>query len=160
MGKSKATYFLSAADIAKERGAFFGSILATFNHILLADLFWLRRISSNKRCKEILLPLQNFAKPTSLRGILYDDMHNFSEQREALDTLMLNFADIWTETVLAENIRYRNMTGEKHVQPLGALLQHLFNHQTHHRGQITALLFQAGIDPKATDLIVMMMEEN
>jgi len=49
------------------------------------------------------------------------------------------------------------MAGEKHEQPLGALLQHLFNHQTHHRGQVTTLLFQAGIDPEATDLLVMQM---
>jgi uncharacterized damage-inducible protein DinB len=43
---------------------------------------------------------------------------------------------------------------------LGELLQHVFNHQTHHRGQVTTLLFQTGIDPEATDLLVMMMEEN
>jgi len=40
------------------------------------------------------------------------------------------------------------------------LLQHFFNHQTHHRGQVTTLLFQAGVDPEATDLIMMLMEEN
>jgi len=51
------------------------------------------------------------------------------------------------------------MAGEKHQQPLGALLQHLFNHQTHHRGQVTTMLFQAGVDPEATDSLVMMMEE-
>ena len=51
------------------------------------------------------------------------------------------------------------MKGEQHERELGALLQHLFNHQTHHRGQVTTLLFQAGIDPEVTDLLVMMMEE-
>ncbi|MBL4760881.1 MAG: hypothetical protein JKY80_08550 [Mariprofundaceae bacterium] len=53
----------------------------------------------------------------------------------------------------------RFLKGNKHQRELGALLQHVFNHQTHHRGQVTTLLFQAGIDPEATDLLVMMMEE-
>ena len=61
--------------------------------------------------------------------------------------------------VPAAPIRYHNMAGEKHQQPLGALLQHFFNHQIHHRGQVTTLLFQAGVDPKATDFIMMLMED-
>jgi uncharacterized damage-inducible protein DinB len=52
------------------------------------------------------------------------------------------------------------MKGNKHQRPLGELLQHVFNHQTHHRGQVTTLLFQADVDPEATDLLVMMMEED
>jgi len=52
------------------------------------------------------------------------------------------------------------MAGEKHQQPLDALLQHLFNHQTHHRGQVTTLLFQADIDPEATDFIIMLIEDD
>jgi len=81
-------------------------------------------------------------------------------KREEMDALILNFSETWNDEVLASPIRYRNMAGEKHQQLLGALLQHLFNHQTHHRGQITTLLFQAGIDPEATDLVMMLMEEN
>jgi len=61
--------------------------------------------------------------------------------------------------MLQSDIRYRNMKGIKYQKPLGELLQHVFNHQTHHRGQVTTLLFQAGIDPEATDLLVMMMDE-
>jgi uncharacterized damage-inducible protein DinB len=61
--------------------------------------------------------------------------------------------------MLQSDIRYRDMKGNKHKRPLGELLQHVFNHQTHHRGQVTTLLFQAGVDPEATDLLVMMMDE-
>jgi len=151
---------LPSDGIAKDRGAFFGSILGTLNHILVADMFWLRRFSSAKQCREALVPMRKMPMPTGLRDILHDDIQTLRSKREAMDTLILDFSDTWNDEILASPIRYRNMAGEKHQQPVGALLQHFFNHQTHHRGQVTTLLFQAGIDPEATDLIVMPMEEN
>jgi len=150
---------LPAAKIAKDRGAFFGSILGTLNHILVGDMFWLRRFSSSKLCKDALAPMRKMAMPTSLRDVLFDDIQPLRTKREKMDALILAFSATWNDEMLASPIRYRNMAGEKHAQPLGALLQHLFNHQTHHRGQITTMLFQAGIDPEATDLIMMLMEE-
>jgi len=149
---------LPAAEIAEDRGAFFGSILGTLNHILVGDMFWLRRFSSSKLCKDALAPAREMAMPGSLRDILFDDIQILRTKREEMDALILDFSDTWNDEILASAIHYRNMAGEKHQQPLGALLQHFFNHQTHHRGQITTLLFQAGIDPEATDLIVMLME--
>jgi len=149
---------LSAAEITKDRGAFFGSILGTLNHILVGDMFWLRRFSSSKLCKQVLAPIRDMPMPTSLRDVLFDDTQTLQTKREEMDALILDFSQTWNDAMLASPIRYRNMAGEKHQQPLGALLQHLFNHQTHHRGQITTLLFQAGIDPEATDLIMMLME--
>jgi len=150
---------LPAAEIAEDRGAFFGSILGTLNHILVGDMFWLRRFSSSKLCKDALTPISEMAMPTSLRDILFDDIQILRTKREEMDALILDFSDTWNDEILASTIHYRNMPGEKHQQPLGALLQHFYNHQTHHRGQITTLLFQAGIDPEATDFLVMMMEE-
>jgi len=151
---------LPAEEIAKDRGAFFGSILGTLNHILVADLFWLRRFSSSKVSRDALAPVRDMTMPTSLRDILFDDIQALRSKREEMDALILDFSQTWDEEMLATPIRYRIMAGEKHQQPLGALLQHFFNHQTHHRGQVTTLLFQAGIDPAATDLLVMMMEGN
>jgi len=146
---------LPAAGIAEERGAFFGSILGTLNHILVADMFWLRRFASNKACKDALAPMREMVMPTGLRDMLFDDIQTLRAKREEMDGLILDFSKTWDDEMLASSIRYRNMAGEKHEQSLGALLQHLFNHQTHHRGQVTTLLFQAGIDPEATDLLVM-----
>jgi len=151
---------LPAAEIAKDRGAFFSSILGTLNHILVADMFWLRRFASNKACKDVLAPMHEMVMPAGLRDVLFNDIQTLRAKREELDNLILDFSETWDDEMLASSIRYRNIAGEKHEQPLGVLLQHLFNHQTHHRGQITTLLFQAGIDPEATDLLVMMMEEN
>jgi len=150
---------LTAVEIAKDRDAFFDSILGTLNHILVADMFWLRRFAGSKHCAEVLAPIREMEMPTDLRDFLYDDIQVLATKREELDQLILSFSETWDDEMLGTTIRYRNMAGEKHEQLLGPLLQHLFNHQTHHRGQVTTLLFQAGIDPEATDLLVMMMEE-
>jgi len=149
---------LPADEIAKDRGAFFTSILGTLNHILVADMFWLRRFSGSRECSDVLAPIREMTMPTALHDMLYDDMQVLAGKREELDRLILSFAETWDTGLLATTVRYRNMKGEKHERPLGALLQHLFNHQTHHRGQVTTLLFQAGIDPEATDLLAMMEE--
>ena len=150
---------LPADEIAKDCGAFFGSILGTLNHILVADLFWLRRIAGAEACADALAPMREMTMPSGLRDILYDDVAALAVKREEIDALILSFSESWDDAMLAEAIRYRNMAGEKFERPLGTLLQHLFNHQTHHRGQVTTLLFQAGIDPEVTDLLVMMMED-
>ena len=152
---------LPADAIAEDRDAFFGSILGTLNHILIADLFWLHRFATSPACREALAhPLTEYPTPATLRDILFDDFAELTETRRSLDGLILDFSETWSDELLAQPIHYRNMAGEKQERPLGQLLQHFFNHQTHHRGQATTLLFQAGIDPGPTDLLVMMMDES
>ena len=151
---------LSAEAIGEYRGAFFDSILGTLNHIMVTDLLWLHRYTSNKSCSDALAAVDDFPMPASLRDIIYDDIQQLADSREALDQLILSFSETWDEMMLTELVRYRSMDDEMQVRSLGELLQHQFNHQTHHRGQVTTLLFQAGIDPEVTDLLAMMMEEH
>ncbi|PJA31939.1 MAG: damage-inducible protein DinB [Zetaproteobacteria bacterium CG_4_9_14_3_um_filter_53_7] len=151
---------LPADAIAEDRDAFFGSILGTLNHILIADIFWLHRFATNKECHAALAGLSGFPVPGSLREILYNDFPELTDVRNSLDVMTLEFSEIWTDKLLLQPIHYRNQAGQKQERALGQLLQHFFNHQTHHRGQATTLLFQAGIDPGPTDLLAMMMEEN
>ncbi len=61
--------------------------------------------------------------------------------------------DGFSETDFFKNLEYQNTKGLSQSTPIFSVLTHLFNHQTHHRGQITTLLFQNGIDPGITDLI-------
>ena len=146
---------LPVEALREDRGAFFSSILGTLNHIMVADLFWLRRFATNKACREALVGLAEFPVPGSLREILYSDFSDLTEARNQLDVLILEFSETWTDELLAQPIRYRNMAGEKQERPLGSLLQHFFNHQTHHRGQVHAMLTAAGHDAPVTDLIIM-----
>ena len=152
---------LPADAIREDRDAFFGSILGTLNHILIADLFWLHRFSTAPGCREALAhPLTEYPTPASANEILFDDFSELTDNRRSLDGLILDFSETWTPKLMGELIHYRNMKGEKQERPLGDLLQHFFNHQTHHRGQATTLLFQAGIDPGVTDLVAMIIEES
>jgi uncharacterized damage-inducible protein DinB len=50
-------------------------------------------------------------------------------------------------------MRYSNTKGVRREHPAWIALTHFFNHQAHHRGQVTTLLMQAGVDPGVTDLI-------
>ena len=150
---------LPAEAIAEDRGAFFGSILGTLNHIFVADILWLSRFGACEACVP-LYPLSIIPPPTSLRDILFPEISDFIAGRERLDELIVDFGKMLTPELLHERIRYRNMAGEEHEGLLGPLVQHMFNHQTHHRGQVTNMLFQAGIDPGAFDMLVMMMEED
>ena len=59
-----------------------------------------------------------------------------------------------TEADLAGIFEYRNMKGDTFRKHFGGVLQHFFNHQTHHRGQASTLLTQAGVDIGVTDLVV------
>jgi len=149
---------LPSDEIEKDRGAFFGSILGTLNHIFVADILWLSRFGSCEACLP-LYPLSIIPPPQSLRDILFPEINDFIAGRERLDELIVDFSKLLTPELLLEPIRYRNMDGESQEHLLGPLVEHLFNHQTHHRGQVTTLLFQAGIDPGALDLYVMLREE-
>jgi uncharacterized damage-inducible protein DinB len=68
-------------------------------------------------------------------------------------------ASLATEAQLAVTLFYSNTTGQKQAKNFGLLLQHFFNHQTHHRGQASTLLFQAGIDVGVTDLNALIASE-
>jgi uncharacterized damage-inducible protein DinB len=153
------TAMLPTEAIIMERGAFFGSLLGTLNHIMVSDILWLRRFAAaNDACKAALGGLADFPEAKSLRDILFSDFADFTAARERLDALILDFSGSWTDDLLATPIRYRNMAGEQYKRPLSLLLQHFFNHQTHHRGQVTTLLFQAGIDPGCTDMTSCLLK--
>jgi uncharacterized damage-inducible protein DinB len=89
---------------------------------------------------------------------LASDFDKLRRERDKTDADL----DAWVETLTAERIAgmFRLVRkGETHDLPLWWVVAHVFNHQTHHRGQITTLLFQAGQDPGPTDLFAMLMEE-
>lgn len=147
---------LDAAALAADRGAFFGSILGTLNHIAAADTIWLHRFARHEAGFATLEALADFPQPTSLRQPLADDLAGLARHRRALDELIERWvAGLRTEH-LAAPLAYANMAGVRTSRPFGALLLHFFNHQTHHRGQVTTLLFQAGVDVGVTDLLALI----
>jgi len=143
------------SDEARKRdaGAFFKSIHGTLNHLLVADRVWLARF------KRVTVP-NGFMGPgiRSLDQELYVDFEDLRRERALTDDeLTLWTADLTHERLAAPLVYTRR--GQKLDPPLWWAVAHLFNHQTHHRGQITTLLTQQGCDPGVTDLFAMLREE-
>ena len=87
---------------------------------------------------------------------LFNGFANLRAQRESLDARLLAWAECLTPQWLAESLTYTSkIDGKVRTVPKWVLVTHMFNHQTHHRGQVTTLLFQLGIDIGSTDIPFM-----
>ncbi len=142
---------LTDAERKRDRGAFFGSIHRTFNHLLLADRVWMGRFTG------VVLQPGEFG-PGGIRSLdqeLYADFDELRRERSTTDDEIEAYVATLTEEKLAGNLRYLRH-GAVNEFPLWHAVAHLFNHQTHHRGQVTTLLMQAGHDPGVTDLFAML----
>ncbi len=120
---------LSEADFRADQGAFFRSLSGTFNHLVVTDRVWMRRFTGEG-------PVQ-----TRLDEILTEDPAELAALRRAEDARIIAFVESLDAATLAAPIHYGPLTSAGNFsQPLSPLLGHLFNHQTHHRGQATVIL--------------------
>ncbi|GAB4142853.1 MAG: DinB family protein [Cyanobacteria bacterium J069] len=127
-------------DRKQDRGAFFKSIHGTLNHLLYGDRAWLGRFTN-----------EPFSTP--LGEELYANFDDLWRAREQCDVELLGWAQGVTTDWLTQPFHHRSrVDGQLRTLPTWTLVTHLFNHQTHHRGQLTTLLSQLGIDPGVTDL--------
>jgi uncharacterized damage-inducible protein DinB len=124
----------------QDRGAFFKSIHGTLNHLLFGDRVWLGRFTG-----------QPFA--AQMGQELYADFAELRREREKTDQFLLKWTQTLTEDWLQQSFQYTSGVDKKtRVLPTWILVTHMFNHQIHHRGQLTTLLSQLGYDPGITDL--------
>ncbi len=120
----------------------FKSILETVQHLCFAENLWYQRL----KMPEGVNPQENSA---------LDTIQQLNSSWLASSKLWIDFVNNCTDLDFYKNIEYANLKGEKFAQPLWQLLQHLFNHQTYHRGQLITLFHLAGISGlPATDFIV------
>jgi uncharacterized damage-inducible protein DinB len=137
---------LSESDYHANRGAFFGSLHNTLNHILLGDRIWLHRITGEGDA------------PDRLDAILYDNLSTLTAAREAEDARLISYFDSLDDAVIAGTLHYANMQGDRFEQPLDEVLVHVFNHQTHHRGQAHTLITASDHTVPSFDLIQFYRE--
>lgn len=150
---------LDDATLKRDMGAFFGSVHGTLNHLLLADRTWMLRFTHDKERFVSRTVAQEPIQLTSLSQELYAEFETLHRERERTDEDILEWAYALDEAALDRVIEYTNSSGSVQRHALWWALGHMFNHQTHHRGQATTLLKQLGIDPGETDLIGMLREE-
>ena len=142
---------LGDEELRRNAGAYFGSIHATLNHILVGDRIWTSRITGEYHGIE------------SLDQILHEDFGDLRTARTAMDEHIVRLVDrlsVGLDGGLDKEVRYRSVKGgEKHASPAHHILLTVFNHQTHHRGQIHCLLTQAGLkEPPPLDVVVFLRE--
>ncbi len=149
---------LPPGELAADRKAFFGSLLGTMNHMLAADTIWLKRFSTHPANFPALQAAHALPQPTGLTHAFGTDLAALRAYREQLDAIILAWTPQITAADLAHAFEYRSMRGDAYRRHFGSVLLHFFNHQTHHRGQASTLLSQAGIDIGVTDLLVWSPE--
>ena len=149
---------LSEDKLNKDNKAFFKSIIGTLNHIMVGDIIWLKRFAQHPSSKQSLSYISGLGKPESLDTILFHELKYLSKEREIIDNLIIDWIACLTESNLDECITYTNMAGISFSKSYASLISHLFLHQVHHRGQITTLLSQYGVDFGETDLVEIINE--
>jgi len=133
-------------DLRADRGAFFGSIFATLNHLLWGDMLWMSRFDGGDG--------------PSFDAKDHKDLTPNKAEWDRLRFLTDGRIKLWAEAVKTVDLTgdltwYSGMAGKELSEPKALCITHFFNHQTHHRGQIHAMLTAAGHKPQDTDLALM-----
>ncbi|MDY6944702.1 MAG: DinB family protein [Pseudomonadota bacterium] len=127
--------------------AYFKSLHGTLNHILVADRIWMHRLTGSGE------------QPSKLNAILFDDLFSLRVARAAEDSRIAEFVHSLAEPAFEEAVEYRMLNGTPVRQRRRDILAHLFNHQTHHRGQSHAILTMLGVaEPEPLDLLLMQRQ--
>jgi uncharacterized damage-inducible protein DinB len=127
----------------RRTGVFFGSLHGTLNHLLLTDRIWLKRITGLGE------------HPDRVNAILYEDRQELLRARIAEDARLIGVIASYGDADLRREVSYQTTSGKPYAQPLQDILLHLFNHQTHHRGQAHACCsILTGAEPPPLDLLL------
>ena len=135
---------MSEADYRRDVGAFFKSMHGTLNHLLLTDRLWLKRLTGEGE------------HPNELNAIIYEDRRALAAARADEDDRIVRYVASLDEAALDGPQNYTTTSGKPFEQKRCDILAHLFNHQTHHRGQAhTILSICTGREPPQLDLLLM-----
>lgn len=140
---------LDADEFGRDTGAFFKSMKGTLNHILVGDRVWMKRFTGDGDA------------PASLDTILFDDFDRLRLARQAEDKRIVQWVGSLTDKAVAGRFTYMTITDMRTIsQRLAPALDHLFNHQTHHRGQAHMILTVLGRPSVTLDLIYFQRTED
>lgn len=150
---------LSGVELAQERGCYFGSILATLNHLLVGDTFWFKRFARHPAGFKSLNYVSALPMPASLDAVDYTEFSDLKQARVLMDAAIIDFTVEATEADYEVVLTYQNSRGQSFSKHFSYLVHHIFNHQTHHRGQVTTMLSQSGLDIGMTDMLALIPEQ-
>ena len=150
---------LPMVELVSNRKGPFGSILGILNHLVVGDIIWLKRFAIHPANYCALEPIREFPSPMSLDQLLFTNIHSLTNRRKLLDQIIIEWGRTVSDQDLDHVLNYTNTKGLVAAKCFFSLVMHLFNHQTHHRGQITTLLWQCGVDIGVTDLVALIPDE-
>ncbi len=135
---------MSDAARKEPRAAWFGSIHGTLNHLLWGDQIWMSRFAGTAKPRAAGIPDS---------AAMYESWDELKGERAAFDRIILDWAERLDPAWLDGGLTwFSGAVGRELSRPKWLLAAHLFNHQTHHRGQVHCMLTQAGVRPGTTDL--------
>ncbi|EEE37203.1 DinB family protein [Rhodobacteraceae bacterium KLH11] len=137
---------LSHKSLVRDRHAFFGSIMGTANHLLWGDWIWISRFDQG--------PGPGGGIPESVS--ICDDLSDWLPLRDEIDARISAWADTLGDDQLSGLFTWYSAAKESDVtKPYAQCVIHMFNHQTHHRGQLHQMLTEAGSDAPVSDLVFL-----
>ena len=151
---------LGDAEIKRDRGAFFGSILGTLNHIYVADIIWLRRFANHSIKYYSLEQLPELSSYRDLKQTVASNLEDLAKLRQELDAIIVAWCQELKSEDLESNLQYTDTKNNPYRKNFGQLIHNLFNHQTHHRGQTTTLISQQGLNVGVTDWLAILPEQS
>ena len=141
---------LGSAELTQDRGAFFGSILGTVNHIFWGDMMWMSRFDGGASPEQ----------PASESAQVFPTLAAWAAERFRLDGRIRQWALGIHAVDLAGHLTwYSGSAGREVTAPVSQLVVHFFNHQTHHRGQVHAMLTATGSKAPVSDLFLIPDEK-
>lgn len=143
---------LTDVERRQDRGAFFGSIHDTLNHLLWGDHIWMHRFAGTPAPRAPTIPESTGQ---------FDDWNELCRERVSFDGAIADWAADLTPEWLKGTMTWFSGAADREISaPHSLLVTHMFNHQTHHRGQISAMLTAAGARPDDTDLMLLAIRES
>ena len=136
---------LTDEEYRADKGAFFGSAHRTLNHLLATDRIWVKRMTGHGEA------------PSTLDAVLFEDFDALRQARLKEDQRLIEFVDTLDDEQISRSFTYTPISNPVAItQPLGPVLSHVFNHQTHHRGQMHAILTALGKPSLVLDLVYFL----
>ena len=140
----EAAIAVDEVDYRRDVGAFFRSLHGTLNHLLVTDRIWLKRLTGEGE------------HPARVNAIIHDDRLQLALARADEDERIVRYVGSLDETAISTAFEYSTTAGKQFKQVRAEVLSHLFNHQTHHRGQAhTIISICTGREPPPLDLLGM-----
>jgi len=144
---------LPAGELAKPRGSYFGSIQGLLDHVIMCDINWLRRFRILFKDDEALNRPRLAPAGHAWNSYEFPDFLEFRRERAIVDAILSDWITAADTSRFGEVLAYSDSHGKPMRYFLRDALDHVFNHQTHHRGQASQILDELGIEHDYSNLI-------